>query len=93
MDSLLTACLEAVLGQREASQLQLHSPEEEKVRLENDWQIGRVADSLDAFVAILTPGLKRLCGLGSSQQKPVLGLVRLFGPKKGLSQSLLDVMC
>jgi hypothetical protein len=52
LDSI-TARLEALLGQLEASQLQLCPQEEKKVCLDGfTWQISQVADHLDAIAAI-----------------------------------------
>jgi hypothetical protein len=46
------AHLEPALGQREVSQLLLHSPNEIKVRSGDVQQTGKLADSLDTFTGI-----------------------------------------
>ncbi len=52
LDDPLQARLEAVLGQQEASRLQLHIKKEKKACWGNFWQTGWVADCLYAFATI-----------------------------------------
>ncbi len=63
-DDPLWDCLEAVLGQQEASQLRLHIPKEKKVRWVYIRWIVRGADRLYAFAALWSPGVSWGCGFG-----------------------------
>jgi hypothetical protein len=59
LDDSLQARLEAVLGQREASQIQLHYREWEKKAWRGDTgRIGRLPGHFDSLAAILSPGLR-----------------------------------
>jgi hypothetical protein len=58
-DNPLQVHHDAALGQQEVCRLQLHLSESEKCPLYHIRQIGRLADHLDAFTTIKSPGMRR----------------------------------